>query len=85
MESAFKTKLTLWVPGTVKAFGKVWAREHGESLSELFSDYLLRLKQTEEKPSKVSPVVSRLTGVLKDKKAGVESYHKHLEKKYLNG
>ena len=80
-----KSKLTLWIKTGTKHFGKNWARKHGESLSELVSDYLLRLKAIEEKPSSLTPIVSHLSGVIQQKKDAKEDYRKHLEKKYGHG
>ncbi len=79
-----KTKLTLWVRNDTKNFGKQWAKEHNESISRLFSDYLLRLRKIEESPSDTTPIVNRLSGVIKNKKVTREDYKKHLEEKYLN-
>jgi len=79
-----KTKLTLWVENNTKKFGKRWAKEHNESVSQVFSDYLLRLMKIEKSPSDITPIVNRLSGVIKGKKATREDYKKHLEKKYLN-
>ncbi|HBU07978.1 MAG: hypothetical protein A2321_03535 [Omnitrophica WOR_2 bacterium RIFOXYB2_FULL_45_11] len=79
-----KTKLTLWVRNDAKSFGKQWARKHNESMSQLFSDYLLRLRKIEESSFDATPIVSRLSGVIKGKKASREDYRKHLEQKYLN-
>lgn len=79
-----KTKLTLWVRNDAKDFGKRWAKKHNESISQLFSNYLLRLRKIEESSFDSTPIVSRLTGVIKGKRGGREDYRKHLEQKYLN-
>ena len=79
-----KAKLTLWVRDDTKKFGKRWAKEHNESVSQVFSDYLLRLRKMEESTFDITPIVNRLSGVVKDKKVTREDYKKHLEKKYLN-
>ena len=80
-----KTKLTLWVGNDTKKFGKRWAKEHNESVSQVFSDYLVRLREIEKSPFDITPIVNRLSGVIKGKKVTREDYKKHLEKKYLNG
>lgn len=42
------------------------------------------MKSKSRKPKlKISSVVKRLTGVIKNKKVTREDYRKHLEKKYL--
>ena len=85
MQSTFpKTKLTLWVRNDTKKFGKQWAKKHNESMSQLLSNYLLRLKKTEESPFDITPIVDRLSGVIKGKRVTREDYKKHLEEKYLN-
>ncbi len=78
-----KSKLTLWVDAEIKEFGKRWSKKHKGSLSRLFSDYLVRLKEKEEVESPGTPLVNSLTGVIQSKKASKQSYKKHLEKKYL--
>lgn len=85
MQSALsKTKLTLWVRNDTKNFGKQWAKKHNESISRLFSNYLLRLRKVEESPFESTPIVDRLSGVIKGKKITREDYKKHLEEKYLH-
>ena len=79
-----KSKITLWVENDAKRFGKQWAEKHNESVSQIFSDYLLRLKKIEETPFETTPIVRRLKGVIKGKKITRENYKKHLEEKYLN-
>ena len=78
-----KTKLTLWVENNTKKFGKQWAKEHNESVSQVFSDYLRRLMKIEKSPADITPIVNRLSGVLKGKKVTREDYRKHLERKNL--
>lgn len=78
------TKLTLWIKNDTKDFGKQWAKKHNESISQLFSDYLLRLKKIEESSFAPTPIVNRLSGVIKGKKVNREDYKKHLQEKYLN-
>ena len=79
-----KTKLTLWINEEIKQFGKHWAKKHHESISEMFSVYLLRLKETERDFAVVTPAVNRMTGIIKGTKTSRENYKKHLEQKYLN-
>jgi hypothetical protein len=79
-----KTKLTLWVRNDTKNFGKQWAKKHNESMSQLISDYLLRLRKIEESPFDITPIVDRLSGVIKGSRVTPKDYKKHLEEKYLN-
>lgn len=85
MRSALsKAKLTLWISNDVKQFGKAISKSYHASLSQLVSDYLSRLREAEESPSKMTPIVGRLSGVIPGKRIHKEEYQKHLEKKYLN-
>ncbi len=81
-ETASKSKLTLWVDKETKRFGKEWAKQHSESLSGLFSNYLVRLRAA-GKSAPLTPLVQKLSGVLKDRQQSRSAYRKHLEKKYL--
>ena len=85
MQSTFsKSKLTLWLRNDTTKFGKQWAKKHNESLSQLLSNYLLRLKKIEESSFDITPIVDRLSGVIKGKRATREDYKKRLEEKYLD-
>jgi len=79
-----KTKLTLWVRKDTKKFGKQWAKQHNKSVSQIFSDYLLRLRKIQKSSFGITPIVNRLSGVIKGKKVTRRNYKKHLEKKYLH-
>jgi hypothetical protein len=79
-----KTKLTLWIRSDSIKFGKRWAKEHKESVSKLISDYLLRLKNAGEAHQDTTPIVSRMSGVIKGSASDRREYKKHLEDKYLN-
>ena len=83
MQVSTKSKLTLWIDGQTKTFGKKWAKEHHASLSELVANFLLRLQTMERDPESPTPLVKSLSGVLKDKRAGRDDYREHLRKKYL--
>lgn len=84
LSSKTKTKLTLWVKNDAKKFGKQWAQKHNESVSQLFSDYLFRLKGAEESRPDSTPIVKRLSGIIESKKVTRRDYKKHLAEKYLN-
>ncbi|MBF0483727.1 MAG: hypothetical protein HQL25_03365 [Candidatus Omnitrophica bacterium] len=79
-----KNKLTLWVESDLASFGKDWAKQHGRSLSNIVTEYLIRLKASAIKEKKVSPLVRRMSGILSgapptDIRA---TYRKHLENKH---
>lgn len=79
-----KSKLTLWVGGKAKRVGKAWAKRHRESLSEIVTNYLLRLETGEASSSThVTPLVKSLTGVITSKKDPRKTYRQYLSKKYL--
>ncbi len=80
-----KSKLTLWVSNDTKKFGKQWAKEHNESLSKLFSDFILRLKKELKSRDEVTPIVHRLSGIISHTRVDREDYKKHIESKHLNG
>lgn len=80
--AGFKSKLTLWMDRETMRFGKQWAKQHRESLSGLFSNYLVRLKAA-EKSAPLTPLVQKLSGVIKGRRLDRADYRKHLEKKYL--
>lgn len=77
-----KSKLTLWVDTEAMRFGKAWAKRHKESLSGVVSSYLTRLKAA-DRPETPTPLVQKLSGVLKGRAPSKAAYHKYLEKKYL--
>ena len=78
-----KSKLTLWMDKETTRFGKEWAKQNHESLSQLVADYLTRLKAVAKKPDHLTPLVKKLSGVLKGRGPERASYRKYLEKKYL--
>ncbi|HPG07040.1 MAG TPA: DUF6364 family protein [Saprospiraceae bacterium] len=80
------TKLTLTIEKEIIEEAKVYAREKGQSLSDIVENYLklLTKEQREIKPKQLSPRVQRLRGILKvdedfDYKKVVEE---ELSKKY---
>ena len=83
-KTVLKQKLTLWVPDDIISFGKKWAKNHKESISQLFSEYLIRLRDLEEETSSVTPIVKRLSGVSKNRKLGRKDYREYLSRKYSN-
>lgn len=77
-----KSKLTLWIRSDAKRFGKRWAQRHSESISQVISNYLFQLKEIEEGKSRATPIVQRITGIVKNKLVNRKSYKKHLLEKY---
>ena len=83
IKSNTKSKLTLWVADDVIKFGRRYSQAKHESLSQLFSDFLKRLKQGENPSSEIPPIIKNMTGVAKNDSKAEKMYKKHLEKKYL--
>lgn len=86
MIRVMNTKLTLTIEKEIIEEAKVYAREKGQSLSDIVENYLklLTKEQREIKPKQLSPRVQRLRGILKvdedfDYKKVVEE---ELSKKY---
>ena len=77
-----KRKLTLWVDRRSIVAGQRWAKHHQSSLSQLVSDFFTRLERSEKQASKYSPLVRKLSGVIKGVSASREDYRSYLEKKY---
>ena len=82
IKQASKTKLTLWVSQEVKQIGRKLSLKTRSSLSELFSNYLRRIKADDASSVSVPPLVKSLTGIAKSKSLKTSDYKAHLEKKY---
>jgi hypothetical protein len=75
------SKLTLSVDQQVVSRAKRYAKRHGISVSAMVEAYLTSVAEASDKSSQDSPPILRsLRGVLK--KAGLETYKKHLTAKY---
>ena len=81
-DSASKSKLTLWMDKETVRFGKQLAKQQHESLSGFFARYLDRLR-TAGRGESLTPLVKKLSGVLKGRAADPGAYRKRLERKYL--
>jgi hypothetical protein len=60
--------------------GERYSERHAKSLSQVVSDFLMRLP-LEEEESDLTPAVRRLVGIAKGG-ADEEDYHRHLVEKY---
>lgn len=80
------TKLTLKLDKEVIAKAKQYAKDHGVSLSNVVEDYLEGLtqykKEKEENAEEVSPLVQKLSGVIKEEEEWKNAYRERLNKKY---
>lgn len=74
------TKLTVRIPRHILESAKVYAGEHGTSLSRLVAEYLSQL-EVEHDLLADAPTVKRLTGIISDDVTKAD-YHRHLEEKY---
>ena len=63
------TKLTLTIEKEVIQTAKEYAKEKGQSLSELVENYfkLITINRREIKPKELSPRIQRLRGIIKTK------------------
>ncbi len=61
------TKLTLMLEKEVIQYAKEYAKEKGQSLSEMVENYfkLVTTNRREVKPEKLSPRIQRLRGIIK--------------------
>lgn len=71
-------KLTLNVDAAVIARAKVYAEEHGSSVSELVERYLERITQRPEVVP--TPILARWLGALEG--SDPEDHRRHLEEKF---
>lgn len=80
-----KTKFTLWLDKDLIETAKKYADEKGISVSQLVSNYfaLLRFQESLSKADKrITPVSSKLSGILKESDVSEEDYKNYLEEKY---
>lgn len=75
-----RKKLTLSVDEQIIERAHRYSRRHNVSISQLVSNYLARLSESEPERS-YSPTVRRLIGIL-PRDVSVEEYHRHLEEKH---
>ena len=73
-----KRKLTLSVDEEAVRRARWFSKKHRTSISELVSEFLLSLGDSEVPDT---PIVSRLVGLLPSD-ASLEEYHEHLVEKY---
>jgi len=80
------TKLTLTLEKEVIETAKEYAKEKGQSLSELVENYfkLITMSRREIKPKELSPRIQRLRGIIKTKEKldYKQILQEELEKKY---
>ncbi|MAY82517.1 MAG: hypothetical protein CMP59_00110 [Flavobacteriales bacterium] len=82
------SKLTLKLDKKVIELAKVYAKEHGQSLSRLIENYLKALtKDSDSKEARKFEIAELVKSIpldvdLPENYDYKEEYHKHLEKKY---
>ena len=77
------TKLTLRMDERLIKQAKQYAKQSGKSVSKLVADFFALLNpEPDEDPSKISPHVKSLQGIMKEYRVSPEDYKKYLEKKY---
>jgi hypothetical protein len=75
-----RRKLTLSVDEQIIERAHRYSRRHNTSISQLVSNYLARLSES-EREHPYTPTVRRLIGILPSD-VSVEEYDRHLEEKY---
>lgn len=75
-----ETKLTIRIDRVTLERAKLYAREHGTSLTRLVTSHLERLGAEDERLGD-APMTRRLTGVLPPE-ASLQDYREHLEHKH---
>lgn len=77
------TKLTLSLSKAVIERAKVYARKENKSLSKLTEDYFSKLSTESAQTQEISPLVKKLSGVVKNPAADhKKEYAAYLSKKY---
>jgi len=78
------TRLTLRIDEELIERAKSYARQSGKSLSQLVSDYLESLPESQgDQGRSVTPIVQSLRGALAGSGLNEEDYRRHLEEKHL--
>lgn len=79
-----QTKLTLRMEEALIRKAKRLAQRKGTSVSKIFGDYI-KNESDESLDEELPPITLSMIGALKNSPIGFneESYHKHLEEKYL--
>lgn len=77
-----QTKLTLRLDHRLIQQAKVYAREHGKSLSQVVADYFDVLTKTRTEAD-IPPLTKSLIGVIDSTDIDIDDYKQYLEDKYL--
>ena len=77
-----QTKLTLRLENVLIQQAKIYAKQHGKSLSQVVTDYFKVLtKKTES--TEMPPITQSLIGIMEPGNVDINDYKRHLEEKYL--
>lgn len=76
-----QTKLTLRLEDSLIEQAKLYAKEHGLSLSQMVADYFSLLKPNAEKIA-LPPITRSLTGLLESSALDENSFRDHLEERH---
>ncbi len=78
------TKLTLRMDPLLIKEAKIYAKQHGKSVSQIVMDYFSLLSRVKDSREPLSlPLTKSLRGVIKGAHISEKDYKKHLENKYL--
>ena len=76
-------KLTLSVDDQAIKMAKNWAKIQGLSVSQMVSIFFLSVTRSKQVPDEMTPVLSKLAGILEKEERPIEKYYDHIERKYL--
>lgn len=76
-----QTKLTLRLEDSLIEQAKLYAKQHGLSLSQMVADYFSLLKPSTETPT-LPPITRSLTGLLENSDLNERNYREHLAEKH---
>jgi len=62
---------------------KNWAKIQGLSVSQMVSIFFLSVTRSKQVPDEMTPVLSKLAGILEREERPIEKYYDHIERKYL--
>jgi Family of unknown function (DUF6364) len=76
------TKLTLRMDPELVRRAKTYARKSGKSVSAIVADFFELLDDKEKRPSRLTPTVRSLLGVMESSTLDERDYRQHLERKH---
>jgi len=79
-----QTTLTLQLDEHIIRDAQNYAKQHGKSVSQIVTEYLVLLRdQAEKKPQPLPPITQSLRGVLRSVNIDEQDYTRYLEEKHV--